>query len=89
MTTNKAFSYTTNEDGKFKIISSSLNLGNIIISHDDYFEQDAEYGPNKQYDLRNSKDRQFTLIKRPKQNNIEFILASRQQANIYVKRPNG
>ena len=47
MTTNKAFSYTTNEDGKFKIISSSLNLGNIIISHDDYFEQDAEYGPNK------------------------------------------
>jgi hypothetical protein len=36
-TTNKLFSHNTNEEGKCKVLTSSLATGKIMIEHEDYY----------------------------------------------------
>jgi hypothetical protein len=84
-TTNKVFSYQSSEDGRCKVYQSSLQAGHLLLEHDLYYERKEIYGTNKPIDLKNTRDSLLALIKRPLENEVEFLIKGPGMPNIYIK----
>lgn len=83
------FAYQTNEEGKCKVYQSSLQVGHILLEHPDFYERNDLYGTGKVVDLRNTKDSILPLIRRPLENDIEFLIKGQSMPNFYVRHPDG